>query len=455
MTLSQDLDLNGDVDVDSILDLVPGPSADLRFLVEGPRPVVNVEVDDGLNVHGQVNLNGGRRGQGPGRRQPGDASGARPAGWARAFPTSARPLALARVARVLLVTLVALVATARPAAAHPLDLGYLRIDARAATVSVALDLHVNAAARLLGLDGATATAADLEAHAAALADATFRGAPIATPAGACRWTTASASLRDRTATVTGRAECPAPPRALRWAFPFVGEARVSPTFQVLVKAALAGEDKLAIVDAARPTLALSTTAAIGFGNFVWTGVEHIGAAPTQWHDATGWRLPDGLDHILFLLALMLAGGSLARMLGIVSGFTLGHSITLALSALHVVRPPASLIEPLIAASIAYVAARVLLDRRDGHRWWIAACFGLVHGFGFASALNQLELPTGDLIAALFGYNLGVELGQIAIVLAAAPIMLHLHRHPRYRPLVRALAAAICVAGVYWFVQRLG
>src|SRR5438270_435264 len=82
--------------------------------------------------------------------------------------------------------------------------------------------------------------------------------------------------------------------------------------------------------------------------------------PRSRRGPTGWKLPDGVDHILFLLALMLAGGTLVRILGIVSGFTLGHSITLALSALHIVRPPASIIEPLIALSIVLVAAEALL-----------------------------------------------------------------------------------------------
>ena len=152
---------------------------------------------------------------------------------------------------------------------------------------------------------------------------------------------------------------------------------------------------------------------------------------------------------------MLAGGGLLRILGIVSGFTLGHSITLALSALHVVRPPASLIEPLIALSIAFVAAEAFLGKFEGHRWKVASCFGLIHGFGFASALNQLDLSTGDLVSALFGYNLGVELGQVTIVLVAAPVILHLQRHLRYHLIVRGLAAVICLAGIYWFFQRLG
>jgi hypothetical protein len=353
------------------------------------------------------------------------------------------------------VALTLVLGLARPAAAHPLDLGYLRLTAEGDAVTAALDLHVNAAAHLLGAAPATLTldAGALAARADALADATLRGAPIITPAGPCRWTAASAARHDTTASLTVRAVCPAAVRALAWALPFVRDARVSPTFQVLVKARLAGDDRVAIADRTRPQLELAAAPALGLTAFVWTGVEHIGATPGQWHGAAGWKLPDGLDHILFVVALMLAGGTLARTLGVVSGFTLGHSITLALSVLHVVRPPAGLIEPLIALTIAFVAARAFAGR-DGHRWRVAACFGLIHGFGFATALHQLELPTGELVPALLGYNLGVELGQVAIVLAAAPLILTLQRHRRLQPIVRGLAAVICTAGVYWFFQRL-
>jgi len=346
------------------------------------------------------------------------------------------------------------VGLARPAAAHPLDIGYLRLDADGAALSVVLDVHVNAAAHLLGLAPGALDATALSRRADALADATLRGAPITTPAGACRWTTASAALHDRTASLTAHAECPSSVRTLGWDLPFVAASRVSPTFQILVKARIAGEDHVAIADKLRPSIALTATSTLGLTAFAWTGVEHIGAAPSQWHGAAGWKLPDGLDHILFLLALMLAGGSLVQILGIVSGFTLGHSITLALSALHVVRPPAALIEPLIALSIALVAAEAFVGKAQRHRWKIASAFGLIHGFGFASALNQLELPTSDLIQALFGYNLGVELGQVTIVLVTAPLILYLHRHRRLHPVIRCLAAAIFLAGVAWFFQRL-
>jgi len=95
--------------------------------------------------------------------------------------------------------------------------------------------------------------------------ATYRGAPIATDLGACRWTAASAALIDRTASLTGQAECPSAVRAIRWAFPFVRDVRISPTFQILVKAHIAGEDHVAIVDRVRPSLELAASPAIGLG----------------------------------------------------------------------------------------------------------------------------------------------------------------------------------------------
>src|SRR5690606_21548682 len=127
------------------------------------------------------------------------------------------------------------------------------------------------------------------------------------------------------------------------------------------------------------------------------------------------------------------------------------------SGLGLVRPPASVIEPVIALSIALVAAQAFAGRRehDHRRWQIAAGFGLVHGFGFAGALHELELGAPGMVKALLGYNLGVELGQVAIVLAIAPLILLLQRRPRaHHAVVRALAAAICAAGTYWFIERL-
>ncbi len=184
------------------------------------------------------------------------------------------------------------------------------------------------------------------------------------------------------------------------------------------------------------------------------GVEHIGAAPSEWKGPTGWHLPDGIDHILFLLALILSGGSVLALVKTVTGFTVGHSITLALASLGILTFPSRLIESAIALSIAYVAAETIFVKQPKHRWRLALGFGLVHGFGFANALTELELKGAVLVKALLGYNLGVELGQIAIVLLLAPVLAVLLRKSAVRSYaVPACAAVIMVAGTYWFVQR--
>ena len=357
---------------------------------------------------------------------------------------------------LLLAALIA-AAGARPAAAHPLDIGYLRIEGRGEAVTAVLDLDAGAAADLLGAGGITLDDAALRARAGELADATIRRASIETPNGPCKWTSAAAALRARTASVTLEATCPSGARTLRWPMPFIGDPRVSSTFQLFVKARLAGADEeyVTTVDRSAPELVLSQGAHVGFGAFVWSGIQHIGAAPGEWHDADGWKLPDGIDHILFLLALMLCGGTLIELAKIVTGFTLGHSITLALSGLGLVRPSLQIIEPLIALSIAWVAAQAFLGNKESHRWKTAIGFGLVHGFGFAGALQQLDLSTLEMVQALFGYNVGVELGQISIVLVIAPGVLLLQRRPRVQhATVRVLAVMIFAAGLYWFVERL-
>jgi len=333
---------------------------------------------------------------------------------------------------------------ARAANAHPLEVGKLRLDANARNddIALSLELDVSVVATVLGTD---------TVDAERLANATYRLAPIAT----CTWHHVTAQVHARTVTVTDHATCSAPLRGLRWSFPFV--TRVSSTFQLLVDAHVLGQERVVLLDRTTQSLEVigADTGTVSLGGFVGKGVEHIGAAPSQWHDADGFKLPDGIDHIAFLLGLLLAGGSILRLLGIASGFTVGHTITLALATLGVLRPPPSVIEPLIALTIAFVAFEALTHKLERHRWKIATAFGLVHGFGFANVLTELHLSRGAMVKALFGYNLGVELGQVVIVLAIAPLVMLLHRDPRFgRPVIRVLAAAIFALGMYWFFTRL-
>ena len=182
--------------------------------------------------------------------------------------------------------------------------------------------------------------------------------------------------------------------------------------------------------------------------FVLSGIEHIMIGP---------------DHILFLIGLLLLGGTLARLAGIVTAFTIGHSITLSLAALDMVTPPAYFIEPLIALTIVVVGADNLLvlkaapqqAKATDIRPWLAAGFGLIHGFGFAYVLKEFGLPQAALGWSLFAFNVGVEIGQLMIVLVVAGALMVLRSRSAAAGRVVAIvgSTAVIAAGVYWFMER--
>jgi hypothetical protein len=189
--------------------------------------------------------------------------------------------------------------------------------------------------------------------------------------------------------------------------------------------------------------------------FIPAGIEHIVIGP---------------DHVLFLVGLLLLGGTVWRLTTIVTAFTLGHSVTLSLAALDVVSPPAAIVEPVIALSIVFVGADNLLVLRDRARAgadthhttsprdiraWVAGAFGLIHGFGFASVLKEFGLPLTALGWSLFSFNFGVEIGQLAIVFVVAAALATLRRRDPglARHLVIAGSMVVIAAGTYWFVER--
>jgi hydrogenase/urease accessory protein HupE len=164
----------------------------------------------------------------------------------------------------------------------------------------------------------------------------------------------------------------------------------------------------------------------------------------------------GPDHLLFLVGLLLLGGSIRQLAVIVTAFTIAHSITLSLAVLDLVNPPARVIEPAIALSIVYVGADNLL-MRDGRdvRAWIALAFGLIHGFGFASVLREMDLPARALGWSLAAFNVGVEMGQLLVVATVASAFAALRSHSEIagRRLAFAGSVAVTAAGAFWFVQR--
>ena len=197
-----------------------------------------------------------------------------------------------------------------------------------------------------------------------------------------------------------------------------------------------------------------------FGRYILEGVWHI------------WI---GIDHIVFLLSLLVlapllpsrqritqwpaaqqARPVLMDVLAVVTAFTVAHSITLGLTIMEWLTPPPDLVEPAIALSVVLAALNNLLGINSLKRWRLAFVFGLVHGFGFASVLLDLGLPASALVAALGGFNVGVELGQLAIVGVFLPIA-WLLRHTRFYRwvIVAGGSAAIVVLGLFWTLDRIG
>jgi hypothetical protein len=183
-----------------------------------------------------------------------------------------------------------------------------------------------------------------------------------------------------------------------------------------------------------------------------------------------WHIWIGFDHILFLLSLLLpavlrreAGrwapaaslrGAAVEVARVVTAFTAAHSLTLSLAALGLVSLPARWVESAIAASVVLAALNNLYPLVEGRRWAVAFGFGLLHGFGFASVLGDLGLPAAALVTSLFGFNLGVELGQLAIVAAFLPAAFALRSSWAYRRLAFGFGS-VAIAGValFWLIER--
>ncbi len=203
---------------------------------------------------------------------------------------------------------------------------------------------------------------------------------------------------------------------------------------------------VAVLDAGQPTASFpgpeggGSAAGTVAVDFFGLGVEHI---------------LTGTDHLAFLLGLLLAARGLREMAWVVSGFTVAHSITLALAALDIVQISPEIVEPAIALSIAYVAVENFWEPPPRRRVAITFLLGLMHGFGFAGILAELGLPAGQLAVALVSFNVGVEAGQLLVVLPLLPLLLWLRRYESWRVTgVRALSVLLALAGIAWFVTRI-
>jgi hydrogenase/urease accessory protein HupE len=181
----------------------------------------------------------------------------------------------------------------------------------------------------------------------------------------------------------------------------------------------------------------------GVGASAWgffkLGIEHI---------LTGY------DHLVFLFGLVLLRARLKELVGVVTAFTLAHSLTLAVAVLGIVVPSPRFVEPAIALSIAYVGVENLVVKDSKHRWRIAFPFGLLHGFGFAGVLREIHLPRAAIPGALVAFNVGVEAGQLFAMMLVVPMVMLVRDQAWFEPRgVRVLSAAVAFAGCVWFVLR--
>jgi hypothetical protein len=237
--------------------------------------------------------------------------------------------------------------------------------------------------------------------------------------------------------------CPEVPGRLTLAMPMLDA--LAPGHRHLARVFRAGTAQVKVLDRAHATWTLDgASSRSGAAGIAWAmlrlGVEHI---------------LTGADHLVFLLGLILVGGSLRSLVGVVSAFTLAHSITLALAALSIFTPSPRLVEPAIALSIAYVGFENLFVKDVSKRWRITFPFGLVHGFGFAAALREIALPQGQVPIALVSFNLGVELGQLAVLSIALPLTIAARKTPWFGDRgVKGLSLAIAIGGSLLFIVRL-
>jgi len=324
--------------------------------------------------------------------------------------------------------LVLLLLRAAPAHAHAV--GVSRGEYRAEGAGVRADVVFARTELLAAFPGA---------DIGALATWLRRGIVVTTPAGPCDGDGVATPTEQDGVELTAVYRCPGPVAAFSLRLPLLAELSLG--HRHLVTATSGSETVHGVLFAAEP--ALDVTAARAAGGVVPAlfrlGIEHI---------LTGY------DHLLFLVAVVLVGGSLRAILGAVTAFTLAHSVTLALAALGVWAPRPALVEPAIALSIAYVGIENCLVRDIGRRWRLTFVFGLIHGFGFAGALREVAVSAAELPLALASFNVGVEAGQLAVLAVVLPCTAWLAGRRWFAAGgLQAASVAISAIGLCWFVAR--
>lgn len=342
------------------------------------------------------------------------------------------------------------------ARAHESEASYLRLSVAASEVTGEWDVHLRDARLRIGLeagDDGPAARAELREREAALVRELSSRLWLTGDRGRCEvslvpdWTGGlyadSGFLR-----VSVRGRCPEPLDRLRIDYGWIFD--LDPRHRGFLSLEDATQVHVGVFRAAEPRIEIA--------------IDH----PDSWREVRTYALAgaehvaSGLDHLLFLLVLLLAvlsrptspRSATAEVVKLVTAFTIAHSLTLSLAALGIVRLPPRWVESGIALSVLLAAWNNLRPLLPLRAWLLSGPFGLVHGLGFAAALSGLGLPRGDRVLALASFNAGVELGQLACVALALPALLWLRRRPRFPTLATVGSFGIAWLAALWLVERL-
>lgn len=162
----------------------------------------------------------------------------------------------------------------------------------------------------------------------------------------------------------------------------------------------------------------------------------------------------GYDHLLFLLALIIRPQRVKELVAIITAFTVGHSLTIALGTLDIITLPSLLVESIIALSICYVAIENILKKEIKYRWLITLIFGLIHGLGFSGLLKESLGSQTSITVELFAFNIGIEVIQLLLVFIFIPVMLYSYKKINSNKIVLPASIAISLMGGFWLIQRL-
>ncbi len=342
----------------------------------------------------------------------------------------------------------AFVCMAATAVAHPVPFSYLDVRLEGSTVDVTLVAHVFDMAHDLGVEPSDRLLDPgvLQSNAAkivALVGDRVRIDADGQPLTASAWGAPDALAERQSVRLQARYDLARPPGRLTVTAGLFPYDPIHQTFvNVYEKGAIATQVILSPGRAEFEYFAGSRQGVVAAARrFIPNGIRHILLGP---------------EHLLFLAGLLLLGGTRRQLLVVVCAFTVAHCVTLSLAALNILAPPVRFIEPAIALTIVYVGIDNLLVR-DGRdmRAWIALAFGFIHAFGFAAVLREMDLPRRALGWSLFSFNVGVEIGQLMIIMAMAWLLATLRARSAWaaRQLTLAGSVVVMAAGTFWFIQR--